>query len=32
LNNFIDLYEGWNKQEKAEGWRVKLPQAEAVNE
>jgi hypothetical protein len=28
-NNLIDLYEAWNKPEKAEEWRVKLPQAEA---
>ena len=30
LNNLIDLYEAWCKPEKAEEWRVKLPQTEAV--
>jgi len=30
LNNLIDLYEAWGKPEKAEEWRVKLPQTEAV--
>ena len=28
----IQLYESWNKPEKAEEWRVKLQQTEAVNE
>jgi hypothetical protein len=32
LNNLIDLYEDWNKPEKAKEWRAKLPQAEAVEE
>jgi hypothetical protein len=30
--NPIDLYEAWNKPEKAEDWRAKLPQTEAVKE
>jgi len=30
LNNLIDLYEAWNKPEKANEWRAKLPQTEAV--
>ena len=29
-NNLIELYEAWNKFEKAEKWRAKLPQTEAV--
>ncbi len=29
LNNLIDLYEAWNKPEKAKEWRAKLPQTEA---
>ena len=29
LNNLIALYEAWNKPEKAEEWRAKLPQTEA---
>ena len=32
LNNLIDLYESWNKPEKAEEWRTKLLQTKAVNE
>jgi len=28
----IDLYEAWNKPEKAEDWRAKLPKTEAVEE
>jgi len=32
LNNLIDLYETWNKPEKAKEWRAKLPQTEAVGE
>jgi hypothetical protein len=31
-NNLIKLYEAWNKPEKAEVWRAKLPRAEAVRE
>jgi len=27
-----DLYEAWNKLEKANEWRAKLPQIEAMNE
>jgi hypothetical protein len=32
LNNHIKLYEAWDKLEKAEEWRAKLPQTEAVDE
>ena len=32
LKNLIDLYEAWGKPEKAEEWRAKLPQTEAVEE
>jgi len=32
LKNLIDLYELWNKPEKAEELREKLPQTEAVEE
>ena len=32
LNNLIDLYEVWNKPEKAEEWRAKLPQTKAIEE
>jgi hypothetical protein len=28
----FDLYEAWNKPEKAKKWRAKLQQAEAVTE
>jgi len=28
----INLYEAWNKPEKAKEWRAKLPQIEATNE
>jgi len=31
-NNLIELYEAWNKPEKANEWRAKLPQTEAVRE
>jgi len=30
LNNLSDYYETWDKPEKAEEWRAKLPQTEAV--
>jgi len=30
--HLIDLYEAWNKPEKAEEWRAKLPQTEAVEQ
>jgi len=30
MNNLINLYEAWSKPEKAEEWRAKLPQTEAV--
>jgi hypothetical protein len=32
LNNLIDLYEASNKPEKANEWRLKLPQMEAETE
>ena len=28
LKNLIDLYEAWNKPEKAKEWRSKMPQTE----
>jgi len=28
LNNFIALYQAWNKPEKAQEWRAQLPKAE----
>ena len=32
IKNLITLYEAWNKPEKAEKWRSKLPSTEAVDE
>jgi hypothetical protein len=32
LNQLVSLYEAWDKPEKAEEWRAKLPQTEAVEE
>jgi hypothetical protein len=32
LNNLITLYEAWNKPEKAEKWRAKLPHTEVVEQ
>jgi len=32
LNNLIELYEAWKKPDKAEEWRAKLSQKEAVDE
>jgi hypothetical protein len=32
INNLIDLYETWNKPEKAEKWRKKLQQTEVLTE
>jgi hypothetical protein len=32
FNKLIDLYEAWDKPEKAEDWRAKQPQIEAVDE
>ena len=32
IKNLINLYEFWNKPEKAEEWRAKLPQKEALRE
>jgi hypothetical protein len=31
-NNLIELYEAWDKLEKAEEWRAKLPHTEVVEE
>ncbi|MHC4582889.1 MAG: tetratricopeptide repeat protein [Planctomycetota bacterium] len=31
-NNLIDLYEAWDKPEKAEEWRAKLPQTMTVEQ
>jgi hypothetical protein len=31
-DNLIALYDAWNKPEKADKWRTKLPQTEAVEE
>jgi hypothetical protein len=30
--NLIELYEAWNKPEKAKKWRAKLPQTKAVEQ
>jgi hypothetical protein len=32
LKNLIELYKAWGKPEKAEEWRAKLPQTEAVEQ
>lgn len=32
VKNLIGLYEAWGKPEKAEEWREKLPQTEAIEE
>jgi hypothetical protein len=32
MRNLIEIYEAWNKPEKAEEWRAKLPQKEATEE
>jgi len=32
LNDLIELYKAWNKPEKADQWRAKLPQTEATIE
>jgi len=32
LEHFVRFYEAWDKPEKAEEWRVKLPQKEAVEQ
>ena len=32
LNNLIALYAAWDKPEKADEWRKKLPQKEAITE
>jgi hypothetical protein len=32
LNDLIDLYKAWNRPEKAQERRAKLPQTEAVRE
>ncbi len=32
LKNLIELYEAWDKPEKAEEWRAELPQTETVEQ
>ena len=32
IKNLIDLYEAWNKPEKAQEWQAKFPQTEAKTE
>lgn len=32
INKLVELYEVWRKHEKAEEWRVKLPETEAVEQ
>jgi len=32
MRNLIEIYEAWDKPEKAEEWQAKLPQTEAVEE
>jgi hypothetical protein len=32
IDNLTELYEAWNKLEKAELWRAKLSQTEAVEQ
>jgi len=32
LNNLIDLYEAWNKPDKAKAWRAKLPGKHATKQ
>jgi len=32
MNNLITIYKAWNKPEKAQEWRSKLPDTEAVKE
>jgi len=32
IGKIVELYEAWNKPEKAEEWRAKLPKTEAVDE
>jgi len=32
LNHLIELYEAWNKPEKVDEWRAKLPQNEDFEE
>jgi len=32
IDNLIALYEAWNKPEKAEEWRAKLPKTEVVEQ
>jgi len=31
-HNLIELYEAWNKLEKADEWRAKLPQTKVAEE
>ena len=32
MNNLIELYEAWDKQEEADKWREKLRQTEAIEQ
>jgi len=32
IDNLIDLYEAWGKPEKAEEWRAKMSQKEAIEQ
>ena len=32
IDNLIELYEAWNKPEKAAHWRAKLPQKQTVEQ
>jgi len=31
-NHLIELYEAWDKREKAEEWRARLPQTKAIEQ
>jgi len=32
MNNLIDLHEAWDKLEKVDEWRARLPQIKAVEQ
>jgi hypothetical protein len=32
MNNLIELFKAWDKPEKAQDWRTKLPKTEALIE
>jgi hypothetical protein len=32
IDNLIELYEAWNKPEKADNWRAKLPSNQATQQ